>query len=494
MKTLKNSLIRNPDKSALLAEKIKRDKAIAESKPLDLGTDFPQQNAFVDETSRFIAAQCTRRAGKSNALALKFFRTMEKYPGSGCLYIALTRESAYNIMWPALLEHNERHNIGCKFIESRLTVEHPNGAKLRLVGADAKNFIRRLKGIKSPGVAIDEAQDFGVHIQSLVDDVLTPVIADYKDGWIALTGTPGPVPAGYFFEVTHERKYGYSVHKWTVYDNPHMPDAKAFVEDLKKKRQWDDNHPTLLREWYNQWVLDVQSLWIRYQSQLNHYITLPTLPTPRDTFNYIMGVDIGYKDADAIAVLAWSEHTKTTYLVEEIVTPKQDITELANQIKAIQSKYNVSKTVMDAGALGKKIHEELTRRHQIPIEAADKTRKQENVELLNDALRLGNFKAKETSRFAADSYLVQVDWDKSTPDKIVVKKYPHSDIIDAVLYAFKVSPAYTYVKPTEVAKYGSKEWARAQEKEMFSRTLEKMQEEQAFNDYQNNLGWGNNND
>lgn len=462
--------LRQPDKLTLAIEQAKREKALAESKPLELNDNFPQQNSFINEPSRFLAAQCSRRAGKSNALALKFFRTMEKYPNTQCIYIALTRDSARSIMWPVLMEHNEKYKLNCEFLESKLMIRHPNGASLRLVGADSKNFIRRLKGVKAPGVAIDEAQDFGTHLQTLVDDVLTPTISDFPDGWLALTGTPGPVPNGYFFEVTQQQKYGYAVHKWTVVDNPHMPDARQFIEELKQKRGWGDRNPTLLREWLNNWVLDVKSLWIQYSQAQNDYIALTE--TKPNSYNYILGVDIGYKDADALAVIAWSPAHKTTYLVEEIITPKQDITALAEQIKKLQSKYNLDKIVMDAGALGKKIHEELTRRHQLAIEPADKARKQENVEFLNDALRLGNFKAKATSRFAQDSYLVQIDWDKSTPDKIVIKKNPHSDIIDAVLYAFKVSPAYTYTAPKQQHKWGTKEWANQQETDMFEKELQ----------------------
>lgn len=480
--------LRNPDQLALLVEKAKREKAVAEAKPLELVQSFPAQDAFIDDTSRFLAAQCSRRAGKSNGLALKFFKTLDKYPGSQCIYLALTRESAKSIMWTMLQEFNEKYKLGCKFRDTGLTMTHPNGAKLRLLGADAKNFIRRIKGIKSPGVAIDEAQDFGMHLQSLIDDVLTPTIADYIDGWLALTGTPGPVPSGYFFEVTQEKKYGYSLHNWTILDNPHMPNARQFIADLKAKRQWTDDNPTLLREWMNRWVLDVHSLWIRYNAKTNHYAYLPEV-LPNSAYQYIMGVDIGYKDADAIAIIAWSPSTKTTYLVEEVITRKQDITALANQITKLQTKYKVDKIVMDAGALGKKIHEELTRRHQIPIEAADKTRKQENVELLNDALRLGNFKAKEISTFAKDSYLVQIDWDKSTPDRIIVKKQPHSDIIDAVLYAYKASPAYTYQKPKEQPKYGTKEWAEQTENQMFEAELEGLTKQWESDQISSKLGF-----
>jgi hypothetical protein len=375
-------------------------------------------------------------------------------------------------MWPVLQELNIQFNIGCQFVESNLEMKHPNGATLKLYGADMKNFIKRLKGRKYPGVAIDEAQDFGVHLQSLIDDVLTPSISDYKDGWLALTGTPGPVPQGFFFEVTRNGKYGFSRHEWTILDNPYMPKPDAFIKDLIARREWTDNHPTLLREWRNKWVLDVQSLWVNYNESVNHFEHLPVGPK----WTYIMGIDLGFKDADAIAVLAWSSSDPNTYLVEEVITRKQGITDLVNQIETLSKKYDVAKMVIDEGGLGKKIAEEIRRRHHIPVVAADKARKQENVELLNDNLRRGVFKANKDSRFAQDSYLVQIDWDKSTPNKIVIKKHPHSDIIDAVLYSFKESPAYTYVKPKEPAKYGTLDWAKEERDRM---------EEQAEEFFQN---------
>ncbi len=443
----------------LQAELAKR----AGRKEMKLDPAFGVQNAFILDTSRFVAAQCSRRAGKSNGLAFRFFRTMEKYPGSQCVYMALTRESAKDIMWALLQELNDNYNLGCTFTESKLEMKHPNGASLKLYGADMKNFIKRLKGRKYPGVAIDEAQDFGMHLQSLIDDVLTPSIADYSDGWLAVTGTPGPVPMGYFFDITHSNRFGYSNHYWTILENPFMPDPAAFIADLCKRREWDENHPTLLREWRNKWVLDTQSLWINYSESKNDYITLPIA---KDMV-YILGIDLGFKDADALAVLAWTPQSPCTYLVEEIVTKGQDITSLVEQIEILRKRYDISKMVIDQGGLGLKAAEEIRRRHHIPVVGAEKQRKQETVTFLNDHLRTGRFKAKKDSKFAQDSYLVQIDWDKSTPDKIVVKKQPHSDIIDAVIYAFKESPAFTYqAPPPPKPKWGTREWAEQQTNEM----------------------------
>jgi hypothetical protein len=434
---------------------------------------FPLQDLFVADTNRFLAAQCSRRAGKTNALALRFFDTLNRHPGAFCLYIALTRESARNIMWPVLEELDDKFKCGLIFTESNLTVSHPNGARLQLFGADMKNFIRRLKGIKTPGVAIDEAQDFGSHLESLVNDVLTPTLTDYKDSWLAITGTPGPVPSGYFYKITQERKFGFSLHKWTLLDNPYLPQAENFLNELIKKHEWEPTHPTLLREWKNQWVLDLQSLLIKYDEKKNHYAQIPQFKTP---WTYILGVDIGFRDSDALALLAWHEQSSEIYLVEETTTSGQDISTLSSQIEDYMRRYDVSKIVMDEGGLGKKVAEEIRRRKHIPIQPADKARKMENVAFLNEWLRRGLFRAKHSSRFAQDSFMVQVDWEKTTPDKIRVKDSFHSDIIDAVLYAFKESPAFTFQEPKVKAPYGSKAWAEAEEDEMFEAELQKHQD------------------
>jgi hypothetical protein len=460
------------------ARELSRRKASSAATVIPLDPSFPKQNNFVEDTARFIDAQCSRRAGKSTGLGKRFFKTMQKHPKSKCFYLGLTRDSAREIMWPVLQELDQTYNLGCTFIESKLTVVHPNGAKLQLYGADMKNFIKRLRGQKSPGIGLDEAQDFGIHVQSLIDDVLTPMLVDYPDSWLAITGTPGPVPQGYFYAVTQERKYGYSHHEWTILENPYISNPQAFIDDIKTKREWDDLHPTLRREWKNQWVLDVDALWIQYTTSKNDYKELPTL-SGNKKYNYILGVDWGFKDSDALAVLAYSDESAVTYLVEELITPRQGLTELTAQIEAMRKKYDISKIVMDEGAGGKKMAEEMRRQHAIPVEPADKIRKQETVDFFNDALRTSRFKAPSASRFVKDSYLVQIDWEKSSPHKTVIKKNPHSDIIDAVLYAFKCSPAYAWSKPEKPKpKIGSKEWSKAQQSEMWDKANEHFQEQQ----------------
>ena len=236
---------------------------------------YPQQDKFVTDPSERVAACTTRRAGKTNGLALRFIRTMQRHPNQTCRYIALTRDSAQDIMWPVLQEINDRYHLGAEFYVSKLMMVLPNGSGLRLYGADMKNFVRRLRGVKSPAVAVDEAQDFGEHLEELIESVLEPTLVDFADSWLALTGTPGPIPRGYFYDITEGKKGGYSQHSWSLYDNPYLPDPRGFVAKLKAKHHWPDNYPTLMREYGGKWVLDVESLLVHYTEEKNHYETLP---------------------------------------------------------------------------------------------------------------------------------------------------------------------------------------------------------------------------
>jgi hypothetical protein len=145
--------------------------------------------------------------------------------------------------------------------------------------------------------------------------------------------------------------------------------------------------------------------------------------------------------------------------------------------------------VVDTGGLGLKIAEEMRRRWRIPVHAAEKVRKFENLEILNDALRTGRFRARNTSRFANDAMLLEWDMDKLKPDKKVISDRFHSDIVDATLYAFRESPAYSYTPPKEVPKYGTAEWAQAEvermEKEAYERAHQQIEEEKTKEEYLN---------
>jgi len=426
---------------------------------------FPKQGLFISDPAPFKVAVCSRRSGKTTACAAHMIHEATNYSKSVCLYITLSRNNAKKIIWPTLLTILREYSIQAKVDQGELSIKFDNGSVIYLSGANDKSEINKFRGLALKLVYVDECQSFPPYIEELVDDVITPALMDYA-GTLNLIGTPGPVPSGYFHKSAHIDTW--SAHSWNFFDNPFiqktsgMSHAALLDRELKRRGVTIDD-PTIQREWFGKWIIDTESLLLNYSADRNHF---DILPQTKSGFHYIFGIDIGFVDADAVAVLAYSDDSKHTYLVEEVVKSKLDISKLAEIIANLSQKYPAHKMVIDEGGLGKKIAEEFRKRFGIPVEAAEKTRKMENYSLLNDALRRGVFKAHKDSRFAHDSYLLEVDRSKSTPDKIRVKDSFHSDIVDAVLYAFRESPAYAYQQPIELPKYGSPEWAEREVSEM----------------------------
>lgn len=433
---------------------------------------FDKQLEFVEDDSPFKVAVCSRRSGKTIACAAHLLHTAINNPDTICLYITLSRNNAKKLIWRDMRKFNEKYQLNAVEDQTELSFTFPNGAVIYLSGCKDQSEIEKFRGLPIKLCYIDECQSFRSYIKDLIDDIIGPALMDYA-GSLCLIGTPGPVPTGYFHECSVTSAAWKKFH-WTFWDNPHiaLKSGKTHQEIFDRemtRRGATKNDPSVQREWFGKWMLDGDSLLIHYDKDKNHFTELPQAPK----YHHIMGIDVGFRDADAIAILAYTDTDPTTYLVEELITPKQGLTELVLQVQSLAKKYDVSKMVMDMGGLGLKMGEEMIRRHGIPVEAADKARKMENVEFLNDALRTGKFKAKSGSTFAQETYLVEIDRDKSTPDRIKVSDRFHSDIIDSVLYAFKCSPAYAWEpeKP-KGPQYGSKEWAEQQASGMFERELE----------------------
>ena len=423
---------------------------------------FHEQLSFVRDPARFATAVCSVRAGKTVSCAADLVDTAQNSPGTVGLYITLSRASAKKIIWADLRRIIRTFKIRAEFNETELSVKFSNGSIIYCSGASDETEIEKFRGLSNVILAyVDECQAFRSHLKELVEDILIKRLYD-TNGRCRLIGTPGPIPSGYFYDMAHSSKWSH--HAWTLHKNPWIEKKSKMTVDQLIQQDCDMrgvtiDHPSIQRESFGRWVLDKNSLILEYEAGRNDYAILPT-----GQYNFILGIDLGFNDADSLSVLAWSDSSPVTYLVEEVVTPNQQIEPLMNQIATLFKKYTFYKVVADTGGLGKKIVESLKMRYPIPIEAADKTQKMANYALLNNALRLGNFKAAKTSRFAQDCSLLEKDRTKSTPDRIVVKG--HSDAIDSALYAFHYSPAYTYTPPVKPTQIGSPEFFNEEEEKM----------------------------
>lgn len=422
---------------------------------------FDKQLAFIHDPAKFKVAVCSRRAGKTVACAADLYNTALNQIGD-VAYITLNRGTAKAIIWRDLLKLDKIYKTNAHIDRQELTITFDNGNMIVVTGAKDDSEIEKFRGRKFRKIYIDEGQSFRSYIKEFVDDVLVPSLMDYN-GSLVLIGTPGPVPAGYFYEISSPAST-WAKYKWTIHDNPWILKQSgltpaAQIATIATSRGVSVDDPSIRREYFGEWIKDTNSLVFQFNPSLNIYSNMPA-----GNWQYIFGIDIGYMDSDAIAVLAYDFTQNSVYLIEEVITAKQDITSLADQIKLLQLKYEPIKMVMDAGALGKKIQEELLVRHQLVLEAAAKERKHEFIALMNGDLRSGRFKAFEGSKFAEDCNLVTWDWDDPVKPRIS-DKY-HSDITDAALYGYRA--AMHYIPKTEQVRLSrySVEWLEAEEARM----------------------------
>ena len=150
-----------PRERALLREVQKR----FQQKPSLRNQAFVKQNQAIDDQSKLRAWNCTRRAGKSTAAAIDLIETMEKYPRTKCLYLALTLGSARGILWEEIRRLSDIGRINLVSNEKYSLWKHPNGSTVQFFGMDASKKEMRsiIRGIawecfliisSSPGHAV----------------------------------------------------------------------------------------------------------------------------------------------------------------------------------------------------------------------------------------------------------------------------------------------------------------------------------------------------
>jgi len=398
------------------------------------------------------------------------FNAALEHPNSIALYIALTRVSAKNIMWPILTEMNTKYDLRAEMAESSLEIKLPNASRIMLVGADMKNFIERLRGPKYSIAIIDEAGSFRSHLQSLIDDILKPALLDYN-GALVLLGTPGVMPLGTFYDCT-TKDIGYSVHRWSLYDNPYLPNAREYVSQLIRKRQWTELNPTYRREYLGEWVVDLDALVYRFRRERNVYKELPA----NQTWNRVLAVDFGWHDQTAFAVISYSHTNRRAFLEYSTGYSELIPSDIARKLEQIRERYDPVCVVADTGGLGKSITEEFIRRYSIPIIAAEKRDKLTHISLMNGDFIDGNLMVHESCSELMDQYETLTKGDDGMEDPGM-----KNDLCDAALYAYWRARHYLGEIPEDIPKEGSLAHGVYLEKKMLEKEIEEFEKQEKMN-------------
>jgi hypothetical protein len=423
-----------PDRRHALIELVRRN--FKDIHPKD--SLFDKQIEYRAEMATIKAAICTRRAGKTTEAAVELFEAATAAPYSMNPYIALTRDSAKRIMWPVLEQMNSKYRLGFEPKESSLTLVSPKGSQIFCVGADQKNYIEKLKGLKIKKGVIDECASFKQHIEDLVDTVLEPACADLR-GQLSLLGTPGVRPAGYFYDITTQNR-GVPVYRWSLLDNPYMPEPETFLKNLMKRKGWTDQNPTYRREYLGEWVLDLDALVYKFSRAKNSYDQLP-----KDIQLYrVLGIDLGYSpDPTAFAVLVYSPESPDIWIEHTEKHLELTPSDIAEKTSELVKRYSPTNIVADSGALGKSIVAEMVKRYSLPIQAAEKKDKLATQQLMNGDFIDGRLFVNSGQEDLIHQYEILTYGENGLEDASIP-----NDLCDAALYAWRECKHYAY-RPKE---------------------------------------------
>ncbi len=319
---------------------------------------FGVQKAFIIDTAQFKVACCGRQSGKSHGAALALLRAAVARAGPTPVYINMNRASAQFIIWPPLQELNERYNLGLKFIKTSSDVQVPNGSVIKVFGAGSLREMDKIRGIGSTLnlVVLDEAQNFGNDMYKLIREILLPATVTHKAP-ILITGTPNAACAGPFYDIVHGGgemfknkggKYGWSLHGWTMKENPHIPDVEEQYEAHMAANDWTKGSPAFRREYLGEWVRDTDGLC--YYNQTSMLVKRFPVEDAHD-WTYLLGVDVGTVDPWAFTVAATSRDIQKTYMIESFSTRLSTI-EAGDEISKLRDMYPITSIVVDTGGQG----------------------------------------------------------------------------------------------------------------------------------------------
>lgn len=290
---------------------------------------FKQQRDFLmdDSMYRKQIAICGRRAGKTFSNARRLAWTCIK-PKSPCLYINLTFSNAINQMWDET--HVALEEVGLMIKEESKAegfIKLTNGSSITFRGNNNKAEADKGRGYSYRLVIIDEA-GHQKNMQYLMDEVLRPTMADYADSVLIATGTPPRVPHTWCEKAWGDKTF--KTYHWTMYDNPHMPDPDAFIQEECESKGCTKESPFIQREYFG--VMGAYDTDCQIFKGRQTWVVLPD-PVALNFNNICIGVDFGFSDYNAVITLAYNKDTRQAWVIKESKFNMADISTIVTKIQ-----------------------------------------------------------------------------------------------------------------------------------------------------------------
>lgn len=458
------------------------------------GQSFPEQDAYVRDAAKLVTALCSRRAGKSHGNGRRILRAAHRFPDEMSLYVSMTKNNSRMVLGRALMQLSRKHELGLilKEVDGRLMCIAPNGHHAWLAGAKNRVDFEQFRGYKFAEVIIDEAQLYP-WLQDVVEEIIEPCVGDL-DGAIALSGTPAPLPVGYFHAVTTGDDYDnegtpilkWSTHTWTVAENVFFRNGRGaeWREQIKARRNWTDDHPRLQREYYGRWSRDDDALVYPFDGMAlgdgtpgrNVFHNLP----PGDWI-YGLGIDLGGATntpghgITAFVLAAYRRGHPEVYIIKAQSWQNLIPSRIAAKVLEWKRDHPIGQIVVDEGGLGSGYAEEWRQSFGIGCEPAEKKRKRGFIELVQGDLLAGVIKVHPVDARELIDEWGMLPWNEDHTDHDKAAFPDH--LSDAALYITRaLRPWYN---PEEVEpEFGTRQYLEREEARHKARLVKEIRERQ----------------
>jgi hypothetical protein len=418
-------------------------------------TDIQRQILF--SRAKYLALMAGRRGGKSEGLVRWFADEFIDNSAARCLYIGLTVTTAMALLWQPMLDHFAMLGIKVE-AHSRTegTITVAGGGILKFGGNTTVDEREKNRGPRWDRIAIDECQS-QKELNYLVESILTPTLID-TNGQLALCGT-GPRSRGSYWEAFFlgAKADGTPMYpdalrlNWNLSKNPFIPDYDKQLEMIRKEKNLKETDSLYIREYLGQIAYDDDALAFRMTDKnafTDEELAAWIKDQPITDIRFTGGLDFGFEDADALAIVCYSISKPERFLVyewkENRIGTAQIAEEVNKGIEYVKTSPLFAKVVSkdfyihsDTG--GNKLTPfDLATQYNLPIQAAYKADKDMAIELAQDDMRRGILKVRRHGVFWEETLMTlykRDEQDKLT--RIIDDELFHPDMIDAFLYAIR---------------------------------------------------------
>lgn len=407
---------------------------------------YDRQREVMQEINHRKRIMCltSRRTGKST-MAAGIVDLVSVKKESDIIYFNRTFANGLKQVFDNVIKYAD--SVDLKITEKKKSdgyIKFANGSSLQIFGNSNNAEADKARGYKARCVIIDEV-GHQRNLDYLLNEVIYPLMADYEDSTLLLLGTPSRIPH-HFSTKIWESDSSFRKYNWSMIENPYIPKAREFIEEICKAKGLSIESPFIQREYFGKIAPDTEAIIFKKRSYLDSSTIAKIKTGEIKITDIVIGVDYGFSDFNSMITLAYNRHEKTSFVIEESKFNRATVSEIIERVK---KHHGSAKEILEGLRINPEDHlkiyadtneesitADLMVKHKLPAYNCYKYDKMFAIEMLADELRAGRMAIPKGG--VLDSEMERTLYARNEEDDIINEIDEtafHADAIMALLYA-----------------------------------------------------------